>query len=75
MTLAFTILALLVAVVTALVTCVQLFYLESLRIHTRERKSLEFFKETLESKLGLETERGSLFLLSNNENRPCRPTT
>jgi putative hemolysin len=60
MTLAFTILALLVSVVTALVTCVQLFYLESLRIHTRERKSLEFFKETLESKLGLETERGAL---------------
>ena len=43
-----------------LVTCVQLFYLESLRIRARERASLEFFKATLESRLGLETERGSL---------------
>lgn len=60
MTLAFAILGLIVSVVTLLVTCVQLFYLESLRIHTRERKSLEFFKETLETKLGLETERGAL---------------
>jgi putative hemolysin len=59
-TLTLTVLAALVAVVIALVTCLQLFYLESLRIRTRERKSLEFFKETLEAKLGLETERGSL---------------
>jgi putative hemolysin len=51
---------LLVAIVVTLVTCVQLLYLESLRIRTRERASLEFFKTTLESKLGLETERGSL---------------
>ena len=60
MKLAFTLLAFISSVVTALVTCVQLFYLESLRIHTRERKSLEFFKQTLESELGLETERGAL---------------
>src|SRR5215469_12067688 len=53
-------LALMVATVVTLVTCVQLLYLESLRIRTRERPSLEFFKATLESKLGLETERGSL---------------
>jgi putative hemolysin len=59
-TLAFTIAALFVATVVTLVTCVQVLYLESLRIRTRERPSLEFFKETLESKLGLETERGSL---------------
>jgi putative hemolysin len=51
---------LIVAVIVMLVTCVQLLYLESLRIRTRERPSLEFFKSTLESKLGLETERGSL---------------
>jgi putative hemolysin len=51
---------LIVAIVVTLVTCVQLLYLESLRIRTRERASLEFFKTTLESKLGLETERGSL---------------
>ena len=60
MTLALTAFTLIVALVVALVTCVQLLYLESLRIRTRERPSLEFFKATLESRLGLETERGSL---------------
>jgi CBS domain containing-hemolysin-like protein len=60
MTFAYTIAALIVAVIVTLVTCVQVLYLESLRIRTRERASLEFFKQTLESKLGLETERGSL---------------
>lgn len=60
MILAITALALIVAMIVTLVTCVQLLYLESLRIRTRERPSLEFFKETLEAKLGLETERGSL---------------
>ncbi len=49
-----------VSLIVMLVTCVQLLYLESLRIRTRERASLEFFKATLESRLGLETERGSL---------------
>jgi len=60
MILACTALALVAAMVVTLVTCVQVLYLESLRIRTRERASLEFFKDTLESKLGLETERGSL---------------
>ena len=60
MTFAYTIADLVVSLVVMLVTCVQVLYLESLRIRTRERASLEFFKETLESKLGLETERGSL---------------
>jgi CBS domain containing-hemolysin-like protein len=58
--LALTILDLIAALIVTLVTCVQLLYLESLRIRARERPALEFFKETLESKLGLETERGSL---------------
>ncbi|HLH40692.1 MAG TPA: hemolysin family protein [Bryobacteraceae bacterium] len=53
-------LALIVAAIVTLVTCVQVLYLESLRIRTREHASLEFFKTTLEAKLGLETERGSL---------------
>lgn len=60
MILALTILDLIIAAIVSLVTCVQLLYLESLRIRARERPALEFFKETLESKLGLETERGSL---------------
>jgi putative hemolysin len=59
MTLAFSIAALFAALLVTVVTCVQLLYLESLRIRTREHPSLEFFKQTLESKLGLETERGS----------------
>jgi putative hemolysin len=49
-----------IALIVILVTCVQVLYLESLRIRAREHASLEFFKETLEAKLGLETERGSL---------------
>lgn len=50
----------LVAAIVTLVTCVQVLYLESLRIRAREHASLEFFKQTLEAKLGLDTERGSL---------------
>ena len=38
----------------------QVLYLESLRIRARELPALQFFKETLEAKLGIETERGSL---------------
>lgn len=60
MTLVLALLAALAGIIVSLVTCLQLFYLESLRIRARERPSLEFFKETLEGKLGLETERGSL---------------
>ena len=33
-----------------LVTCIQVLYLESLRIRARELPSLQFFKETLESR-------------------------
>jgi len=42
-----------------LVTFVQLLYLESLRLRTRDLPALKFFKETLEDKLGLETEQGA----------------
>src|ERR1041384_3922956 len=60
MTLLLTILAGAAALIVTLVTCIQLLYLESLRIRTRELPSLEFFKDTLESRIGLETERGTL---------------
>ena len=43
-----------------LVTCIQVLYLESLRIRARELPALQFFKETLEGKIGLSTERGAL---------------
>jgi CBS domain containing-hemolysin-like protein len=59
-TLVLTIVAGAAAIIVTLVTCIQLLYLESLRIRTRELPSLEFFKETLEPKIGMETERGTL---------------
>ena len=60
MTLLLTIVAGIVALVVTLVTCVQILYLESLRIRARELPALEFFRETLEASIGLTTERGAL---------------
>jgi len=59
MTLMLTIAAALVVVIVTLATIIQLLYLESLRIRARELPSLEFFKGTLESRIGMETERGA----------------
>jgi putative hemolysin len=42
-----------------LITFVQILYLESLRLRTRDLPSLKFFKDTLEDKLGLKTEDGA----------------
>jgi CBS domain containing-hemolysin-like protein len=42
-----------------LVTFVQLLYLESMRLRTRDLPALEFFKDTLEDQLGLKTEDGA----------------
>jgi putative hemolysin len=42
-----------------LVTFVQLLYLESLRLRTRDLPSLKFFKDELEDKIGLKTEQGA----------------
>ncbi len=55
--LAITILA---ALVLALASSVQLLYLESQRLRTRDLPSLSFFKDTVEEKIGLETEHGAL---------------
>src|SRR5271165_751819 len=55
-----TLIAVATALIVALITCVQVFYLESMRIVARELPSLQFFKETLEAKIGLSTERGAL---------------
>jgi CBS domain containing-hemolysin-like protein len=52
--------AILLTLLLMLVTCIQVLYLESLRIRARELPALQFFKETLESKIGLSTERGAL---------------
>jgi putative hemolysin len=54
------VLASVTAIVVMLVTCLQVLYLESLRIRARELPALQFFKETLEARLGIDTERGSL---------------
>ncbi len=42
-----------------LMTFVQMLYLESLRLRTRDLPSLKFFKETLEDQIGLKTEDGA----------------
>jgi putative hemolysin len=42
-----------------IVTFLQVLYLESLRLRTRDLPSLKFFKETLEDKIGLKTEQGA----------------
>jgi CBS domain containing-hemolysin-like protein len=55
-----TIAALLLTLLLTLVTCIQVLYLESLRIRARELPALQFFKETLEARIGLSTERGAL---------------
>ena len=60
MTLLLLIAAAVAAVVVTLATIIQNLYLESLRIRARELPALEFFKETLEARLGLETEAGAL---------------
>ncbi|MEP7351623.1 MAG: hemolysin family protein [Acidobacteriota bacterium] len=60
MILGLTVLALLMALLVTVVTCVQLFYLESMRIRSRDLPSLQYFKETLEPKIGLDTEHGAV---------------
>ncbi len=42
-----------------LVTLVQLLYLESFRLRTRDLPALEFFKDTLEDRIGLKTVQGA----------------
>ena len=40
----------------AIVSFVQVLYLESMRLRTRDLPALKFFKETLEDRLGLKTQ-------------------
>ncbi len=60
MTLACLTIALLLTGLLCFVSYVQLLYLESLRLIRRDYPSLEFFRETLASKIGLDLEHGSL---------------
>ncbi|MGB9604697.1 MAG: CBS domain-containing protein, partial [Bryobacteraceae bacterium] len=50
----------LLAVLLAVVSFVQLLYLESLRLRARERPALQHFKENLSGRLGMDHERGAL---------------
>ncbi len=52
--------ALVLTALLAFVSYVQLLYLESLRLRRREVASLEFFRETLVQKIGLDPDQGSL---------------
>jgi putative hemolysin len=60
MTLVLILVDVLIAGLVTLATCIQVLYLESQRLRARDLPSLEFFKDTLESKIGLETEKGAL---------------
>jgi putative hemolysin len=53
-------LALALTVLLGFVSYVQLLYLESVRLLRREVPSLEYFRQSLADKIGLETEHGSL---------------
>ncbi|HXM41893.1 MAG TPA: hemolysin family protein [Bryobacteraceae bacterium] len=59
MTLALAVLIALFSLLLGLVTFVQLLYLESLRLRTRDFPAIKFFKETLEDKIGFQTDDGA----------------
>ncbi len=59
MTLALAALIAILSILLGLVTFVQLLYLESLRLRTRDLPAIRFFRETLEDKIGFETEDGA----------------
>jgi len=48
------------AVLLCLITVVQILYMDSLRLRSRDLPALQFFKATLEERIGLETETGAL---------------
>ncbi len=53
-------LAIVAFAVLVLSTLVQMLYMEALRLRTRETPALEFFKGTLEDRIGVKTENGAL---------------
>ncbi len=54
------VLAIVLACALCIVTLVQILYMESLRLRTRELPMLEFFRSTLEEKIGIRDEHGAL---------------
>jgi CBS domain containing-hemolysin-like protein len=59
MKIAVIVMAVLATPLLGLVTFVQLLYLESLRLRTRDLPAITFFKETLQPRLALKTEQGA----------------
>lgn len=59
MTVLLTVLIVACSVLLGLVTFVQLLYLESLRLRTRDLPAIKFFRETLEDRIGFNTEDGA----------------
>jgi len=55
-----TIAALVMLLLVTVVSSIQVMYLESLRIRSRDLRSLEYFKQSIEPKIGLTTEKGAL---------------
>ncbi len=60
MTAAWIIAAVVLAIVIALITFIQLLYLESLRLRTRELPAYQYFKDYLEERIGLKPDQGAL---------------
>jgi len=58
MTFVLLIIAGLLTLLVSLIAFVQLLYLESMRLRTRDMPALDFFKQTLETRLGMKTETG-----------------
>lgn len=52
--------SILLAGLTCVITLVQVLYMESLRLRTRELPMLEFFRTSLEDKIGIHDEKGAL---------------
>ena len=48
------------AVLLCLITVVQILYMESLRLRSRDLPALQFFRENLEQRIGVEAEKGVL---------------
>src|SRR5579862_7207766 len=48
------------AILLCLITVVQILYMDSLRLRARDLPALQFFKETLEERIGLDAEKGAL---------------
>jgi len=55
--------AALLTLVVCLISFVQMLYIESLRLRTRDLPALEFFKQTFEKELGMKAETGVLSFL------------